>query len=107
MNQLEVLNRALFLQINGGNGTPVWLIRVAIGIADYLIFLIPILLLCLWLWGNHARRSLAIKACLVTLFALGMNQVIGMLWQHPRPFMIGFGHTGYRTRRIPLFRATT
>lgn len=93
MNQLEVWNRALFLQINGENDTPAWLVHVAIGMADYLIFLIPILLLCLWFWGSHERRSLAIKACLVTLLALGANQVIGLLWQHPRPFMIGLGHT--------------
>lgn len=93
MNQMEVLNRTLFLQINGGNGTPGWLVQIAIGMADYLIFLIPILLLCLWLWGSHERRSLAIKSCMVTLLALGANQVIGLLWQHPRPFMIGLGHT--------------
>lgn len=28
-----------------------------------------------------------------TLLALGANQVIGIFWQHPRPFMIGLGNT--------------
>lgn len=92
MNNIEALNRTLFLQINGGDGTPAWLIHAAIGIADYLIYLIPLLLLSMWLWGDSTRRSLAIKACLVTLLALGANQVIGLVWQHPRPFMIGLGH---------------
>jgi undecaprenyl-diphosphatase len=50
------------------------------------------LLLGMWLWGDSARRNQAIKACLVTLLALGANQVIGLVWQHPRPFMIGLGH---------------
>ena len=35
MNNSEALNRTLFLQINGGDGTPAWLIHAAIGIADY------------------------------------------------------------------------
>ncbi len=92
MNHIEAFNRTLFLQINGGDGTPAWLIQVAIGIANDLIYLIPLLLLGMWLWGDSARRSQAIKACLVTLMALGANQVIGLVWQHPRPFMIGLGH---------------
>lgn len=92
MNHIEAFNRTLFLQINGGDGTPARLIQVAIGIADDLIYLIPLLLLGMWLWGDSTRRSQAIKACLVTLLALGANQVIGLLWQHPRPFMIGLGH---------------
>ncbi|WP_374554265.1 phosphatase PAP2 family protein [Aquitalea pelogenes] len=93
MNDLEVFNRTLFLQINGGADTPAWLIQTAIGMADYLVYLIPILLFGQWLWGNHGWRNLAIKACLVTLLALGVNQGIGLLWTHPRPFMIGLGHT--------------
>lgn len=92
MNQIENFNRALFLQINGGDGTPAWQIQTAIGIADYLIYLIPMLLLGLWLWGDHTRRSQAIKACLVVMLALGANQLIGQAWPHPRPFVIGLGH---------------
>ena len=93
MNYIEVFNRALFLQINGGDGTPTWLIQIAIGIADDLIYLIPLLLLGMWLWCDSTCRSQVIKACLVTLLALGENQLIGLVWQHPRPFMIGLGHT--------------
>ncbi|MFC0170694.1 phosphatase PAP2 family protein [Pseudoduganella danionis] len=92
MTQIEAFNRALFLHINGGNGTPAWLIQAAIGIADDLIYLIPLLLAGLWLWGDHARRSVAIKACLVALLGVAANQAIGALWPHPRPFMIGLGH---------------
>jgi hypothetical protein len=44
MTQIEAFNRALFLHINGGDGTPAWLIQAAIGIADDLIYLIPLLL---------------------------------------------------------------
>jgi len=93
MNEIEAFNRTLFLQINAGDDTPAWLVHVAVGLADFLIYLIPLLLLGMWLWGDTARRNQAIKACLVTLLALAANQLIGFLWQHPRPFMIGLGHT--------------
>lgn len=92
MNEIEALNRSLFLHINGGNDTPAWLVQAALGIADYLIFLVPLLLVGFWLWGDHARRSLALKACLVALLGVAANQAIAMALPHPRPFMIGLGH---------------
>lgn len=92
MNELETINRTLFLHINGGEGTPAWLVQLAIGIADDLIYLIPLLLLGLWLWGDPARRSVTIKACLVAMLGVAANQAIGAVWPHPRPFMIGLGH---------------
>ena len=92
MNEIEAFNRTLFLKMNGGDGTPAWLVDAAIGIADSLIYLVPLLLLWMWLWGDGARRQLAIKASLVAMLGVGANQVIGLVWQHPRPFMIGLGH---------------
>jgi undecaprenyl-diphosphatase len=91
-NVIETFNRTLFLKINGDDGTPAWLINAAIGIADSLIYLVPLLLLWMWLWGDGARRQLAIKACTVAMLGVGANQVIALVWQHPRPFMIGLGH---------------
>lgn len=93
MSEIETFNQALFLLINGGDGTPAWLVQIAIGMADYLVDLIPLLLLGFWLWGDHSRRSMAIKACLVVLLGVAVNQVIGAAWPHPRPFMVGLGHT--------------
>lgn len=103
MNEIETLNRIWFLQINGGADTPAWLVQVAIGIADDLIYLIPLLLLGFWLWGNHARRSIALKASLVTLVSLAANQAICALWPHPRPFMIGLGHAWMTHAADPSF----
>ncbi len=92
MNQIEALNQSLFLRINGEAGTPTWIVDTALVVGDYFIYLIPALLLVLWLWGNAARRNLALKACLVAMLGVGINQVIPLFWQHPRPFMIGLGH---------------
>jgi len=92
MSEIETLDRTLFLYINGSEGTPAWLVHVAIGIAEGLIYLIPMLLVTMWMWGGPDRRRLAVKACLVTLLALGMNQMIALVWARPRPFMLGLGH---------------
>lgn len=93
MNPIEVVNRALFLQINAGNDTPAWVVRGAIVIANDVVYLIPLLLLALWFSGEPTRRAQAIHACAVVVLALGINQLIGLVWTHPRPFMIGLGHT--------------
>ncbi|TWJ32390.1 Undecaprenyl-diphosphatase [Geobacter argillaceus] len=88
-----MLNRALFLKINALPDTAPWAIGVAKVVADDLIYIIPALLIIYWLWGSEAKRSLALKACLVAMLGVGINQLIGLAWQHPRPFMIGLGHT--------------
>jgi undecaprenyl-diphosphatase len=93
MGELETLNRSLFLLINGGADTPHWLVLLAIGIAKGLIFLLPVLMLGFWVWGHREERRLVLKATLVTVIALIVNQVIWAVWPHPRPFMIGLGHT--------------
>ena len=93
MNTLEAFNRALFLSINATPATPQWQIDVALAVANDLIYLIPVLLAASWLFGAREQRAVAVRACCVTLLALGFNQLIGLAWTHPRPFMIGLGHT--------------
>jgi undecaprenyl-diphosphatase len=92
-SDLEMLNRTLFLAINATPATPAWLIGLAQVIANDLIASIPLILAGLWLTGDANRRETALKACAVALIALGVNQLIGLGFQHPRPFMIGLGHT--------------
>ncbi|MGF6551806.1 phosphatase PAP2 family protein [Paraburkholderia youngii] len=93
MNTIEAFNHALFLMINGTPATPGWLVSTALVSANYLIWLVPLMLVMMWLSGDRQRRELALRACCVALLALGVNQLIGLVWQHPRPFMIGLGHT--------------
>jgi undecaprenyl-diphosphatase len=93
MNALEALNRVLFLSINATPLVPVWLIDISRFIADDVIYLVPLLLAALWLAGGEDRRAAAVRVCCAVLVALGINQLIGLVWMHPRPFMIGLGHT--------------
>ncbi len=93
MNTIEHLNQSLFLSINAGLDTAPWIIHLTTIFANDFIFGVPLLLLVMWLWGGDQRRHTAIMAFCVCLVSLGLNQVIGMVWQHPRPSMIGMGHT--------------
>lgn len=92
-NESNALNQAVFMALNAGTNTPPGLIDAGIIAAEYLILLLPILLLALWFWGGAARRAVAFKAFTVAVVALGVNLLIGSLWPQPRPFMLGVGHT--------------
>ncbi|MBN3786070.1 phosphatase PAP2 family protein [Burkholderia sp. Ac-20353] len=92
METIEAFNQALFLMINGTPMTPPWLVSAALVLADYMVWLIPLLMIAMWLSGSNRQRELAIRACLLALLALGGNQLIGLVWSHPRPFAIGLGH---------------
>ncbi|ANB75242.1 phosphatase PAP2 family protein [Paraburkholderia phytofirmans] len=103
MNTLEAFNQALFLMINATPSTPAWQIDIARMIADYVIYLVPLSLIAIWLFGGERQREVAVRAFCVTLLALGLNQVIGLVWPHPRPFVIGIGHTFLEHAPDPSF----
>ena len=65
LQELETLNRALFLTINATPATPAWLLAAARAIANDLIMSIPLILVGLWLSGDAHRRETALKACAV------------------------------------------
>lgn len=93
MTSLESLNQALFLTLNADVSTPMWVLNLAAVAADDFIYAIPVFLAGLWFWGSMEQRALALKACAVAFISLGMNQLLGFVWPHPRPFMLGLGHT--------------
>ncbi|CAB3644670.1 Putative undecaprenyl-diphosphatase YbjG [Paraburkholderia sediminicola] len=93
MNTLEAFNQALFLMINATPSTPAWQIDIARMIADYVIYLVPLSLIAIWLFGDGNQREVAVRAFSVAMLALGLNQIIGLVWPHPRPFVLGIGHT--------------
>lgn len=90
---LEELNLKLFSLINASQATASWKISGAELAADYFIYLIPVLLVLCWLLGQSRQRPALFFATVVTFFALGVNQLIGLAWFHPRPAMLGLGHT--------------
>ena len=90
---MDALNTQLFLLLNaasGVQGAPLWL---ATALAQWMIWLVPLGLTSLWLLGEPNDQRAAVKALLAGMLVLGLNQLIGLAWFHPRPFMLDIGHT--------------
>ncbi|MBC7405085.1 MAG: undecaprenyl-diphosphatase [Cytophaga sp.] len=90
---MEKLNEALFLLINASAHPNTVALLLAKFLAEYAIFLIPIVLILGWLRSNDSARKTLIMATVAGLAGLFINQLIGFIWLHPRPFMGGIGHT--------------
>lgn len=87
------INNYIFLLINAPAGASPALVSVAQFVASRLIDLIPVLLVVLWVWGKPARRGDLVASSIAAALALGANQLVGLFWYEPRPFMIGLGRT--------------
>ncbi|CDZ76078.1 Putative undecaprenyl-diphosphatase YbjG [Legionella massiliensis] len=90
---MEHLNLLWFADINAGaylHGYQLWL---SIFIAKYLIIFIFMALAAMWLWGTSEHRNTLLWAFCAVLIASGLSWLIGHFWYHPRPFVMGIGHT--------------
>jgi len=90
---MEALNQAWFLIINANTQTPDILIQLATILAEWVIYLIPVVLIYIGIKGSSATRRSAITGSTAVAVALLIGQIINYVWPHPRPFMIGLGHT--------------
>lgn len=88
---MEELNQSLFLLINAGAQPSSLLLNSAMLFAEWLIFLIPTGLLLGWFRGGEQIRKLMLEAVVCSIVGLSISMLLGALWQHPRPFMIGLG----------------
>ncbi len=87
------MNNQLFLFINAAPGASPSIVAVAELIASMLIDLVPILIVAFWIWGAPSRRAGLVASSIAAALALGANQLVGLLWFEPRPFMVGLGRT--------------
>ncbi len=93
MHMLTPLNDRLFLAINASANPDPLTVTLAALAASWLIYAVAALVPVLWIWGRQDTRGALLATVLGTGIALGANQVLGLLWYEPRPFMIGLGHT--------------
>jgi undecaprenyl-diphosphatase len=84
-------NLELFQRINASPTTPHWLVAVAIAIAQWVIWLVPAWLTLSWFRSDAGGRRDLLEVLAVILLALGLGQVIVMIWPQPRPFMVHLG----------------
>lgn len=90
---MNEFNEALFLLINAPEHPNAVLLALAKLFAEYAIWLVPLALAVGWMRGSEPTRKLMLEATASGLAGLLVNQAIGLVWQHPRPFMLGLGHT--------------
>ncbi len=90
---MPTMNNHLFLLLNASSGASPAVVSVAELVASKLIDLVPLLLVALWVWGKPARRAGLAASSIAAALALGANQLVGLFWYEPRPFMIGLGRT--------------
>ncbi len=90
---MQEINEALFLFINAPATPNAILLAIAKVLADQAIWLAPMALIIGWFRGSERTRKLMLEATASGLAGLLINQVIGLFWQHPRPFMVGLGNT--------------
>ncbi len=89
---MESINQTLFLWFNAP-ANPLLAIKLAAEFfATYLIFLLPLTQAYHWL-RHPASRPVWVGSLLSILLTLSLNQIIGLFYQHPRPFMAHEGHT--------------
>ncbi|MGB4812011.1 MAG: phosphatase PAP2 family protein [Methylophilaceae bacterium] len=100
---LENINIQLFKLINAQSSASELTINLAIILADYVIFLLPIYLMITWLFGNNSKKEIVLKSVCVTLISLGIAQIIVFVYPHPRPFMMGVGRTLITHASVPSF----
>lgn len=90
---MDNFNHALFLWMNAPERPSAALLAVATFLAEYAIWIMPVLIGISWLRSGEHTRKVLLEATASGLAGLLINQLIGLIWQHPRPFMIGLGHT--------------
>ncbi|MDA8051515.1 MAG: undecaprenyl-diphosphatase [Rhodospirillales bacterium] len=86
------MNTSLFLAINAGPHPPSLLLALARLLAVWAVPGGVALFLTLWIRGTPQHRGSLITATLTMVFGLAVNFAIGLVYFHPRPFMLGLGH---------------
>ena len=87
------LNHFLFFLFNAAPGLAGWRLHGAMFAAEWVIVIVPIGLVLMWTSGAAGQREAAVHAFLAALVALTMSKLIGLMWFHPRPFMVEIGQT--------------
>ncbi|MER1939239.1 phosphatase PAP2 family protein [Castellaniella sp. FW104-16D08] len=89
---MEHLNDALFLWINASHPTAgaLWIGRLC---ANALVYLFPLYLVLSWLRADEDGRNALLQAVAAAIIALILSWAISKVWFHPRPFVVGIGHT--------------
>ena len=90
---IEQLNMALFHMINQYAGLNPFVDTIAILAAQYMPLIFVIVLIYLWIKKGTKTKNIVLYSIYAAILGLIINYVIGLLYFHPRPFMIPVGTT--------------
>jgi undecaprenyl-diphosphatase len=84
-------NRHLFELINASPGMGHLHLVLATALAEWVIYLVPLVMTVAWVRGDHASRRELLEMLLSALMALTVAQVVTHVWPQPRPFQLHLG----------------
>lgn len=89
---MNAINLHLFELINAG-GNPAWMaLESARIVAQWLVLLVPVVWLIAWVGGRERVRGELLYLLLGAVLALGIAQLVGVVFPSPRPFALHLGH---------------
>lgn len=88
---IEQLNLALFHLINQYAGLNPVIDTLAIFAAEYMPIVVILALAILWIAKGNNTRDVILYGVYAAIIGLVINYIIGLVYFHPRPFMIGLG----------------
>ncbi|MEN6290643.1 MAG: undecaprenyl-diphosphatase [Methanobacterium sp.] len=88
---IEQLNMALFHMINQYAGLNPFADTMAILAAKYMPLIFVIVLIYLWIKKGTATKNIVLYSAYGGILGLFINYIIGLLYFHPRPFMLHAG----------------
>ena len=88
---IEQINFALFHLINQYAGLNPLIDDLAIITAKYMPVVIILGLVYLWFKNQYRSRDIVLYGAYAAILGLVINYIIGLLYFHPRPFMIHIG----------------
>lgn len=88
---MESLNLRLFFWMHQGAGQQPRVDNHAIFFAEGGPYLLMLALVVCWLLARDERRGALLESAEAGLLGLLLNQIVGLLFYYPRPFMVGLG----------------
>jgi len=86
---MESLNLKLFFWLNQGAGQQPVVDEVAVLFAESGPYLLMLALVVFWYMANDHRRHSLLEATEASIVGLLINQLLGLMIYHPRPYMVG------------------
>jgi undecaprenyl-diphosphatase len=90
---MENWNAELFLALNASDAPDPWVLAFAKLMATSPVVLAMAIFVALWIWGAPERRGGLLTVTVALLVAFVFSLAISVAWYHPRPFVMGIGHT--------------